>query len=528
MGQNRVVNFRKTSQAIAAGIVVVLFLNLLVTLWKDATLSVPVPVPHQYGEGVMVWMAREIDHGRSPYGDILAAPSRYSCYGPLPSTLAALVSRLIPVDDGMRYVIAGRVLNLALWMTAGFALGLLTGRPVVAFAMACALPLAISHISFMWTFRVDSAVAAVESLILLTLVRRRPAELRWLLPALMAALALTKPPAAADLVPLALVAFAFSRLRPLEFARTIVPKLLASGVFALAVFFSLDWIQGGWMSNNILWEQKNSGWSPGVAIGHNMGNFLLKVPVWPMLLWAAWGVASAMSRNARYALIGVALSLALCSAATMKYGADVNYYVPLLVLLAALCSMRLTSSAQTAVFLVAVHLASTPLIPWDGTPAMHRAVHDYAASQVPTANFLVEAHSSDTVLSEDPFFSVVAGYHPLVTDVFQYNIAAHRAGKVPSDLVSLTSVMWGGSRVRDLLANWGTLGVSSAPVPAGVPYMPEAVLLRPANSLKVSSPPYFNRNAPPLGELWHRALAPALVLLLAAVFWGRPYRPAGS
>lgn len=523
--QTRGVTVQKTSQAVALGVVAVLFLNLFTVLWKDATASVPVPVPHQYGEGVMVWMARELDAGRSPYGDILAAPSRYSCYGPLPSALAALISRVVPSDDGMRYVIAGRILNLALWMIAGFSLGLLSGRIPVGFAMAVALPLAISHISFMWTFRVDSAVAAVESVILLVLARHRPLELRWALPVLLSCLALTKPPAAVDLVPLSLLALAFSSEKPLRFARSVLPHLLTSGALALAVFFALDWVQGGWMSNNILWEQKRSGWNPGVSVGYNVGNFMLKTPMWPILLWCAWGVASSLSRNARYGLVGLAVSLAACGAASMKYGADVNYYVPALVLMAALAVMRMTSYGQTAVFLVAIHLAATPLIPWDGMPALHRAVWNYASSQRANADYLISAHSADTVLSEDPFFSVLAGHHPLVTDVFQYNIAAHRSGKVPSDLLSLATAAWGGSRLRDLLANWGSMRTTFAPVSAGVPYMPEAFLLSPATGLTVSSPPYLAKHPPPLWEYFRRSLAPATVLFLAGIFWGRPFRP---
>lgn len=525
MGQIRPVTLKKTSQALAAGIVAVLFLNLFAILWKEATQSVPPPVPHQYGEGVMVWMAREIDAGRSPYGDILGAPSRYSCYGPLPSALAAGLSRLVPRDDGMRYVIAGRILNLALWMTAGFALGMLSGRVVLGFAMACALPLVISHISFMWTFRVDSAVAAVESLLLLVLVRRQPGEMRWALPFLMACLALTKPPAAVDLIPLTLLALAFSAEKPLKFARAVLPSMVVSGIFALAVFFTLDWVQGGWMSNNILWEQKRSGWNPGVSVGYNLGNFMLKVPMWPVLLWAAWGVASNFSRNAWCGLTAVGVSLAICGAASMKYGADVNYYVPTLVLLAALCTMRLSSYAQIAVFLVAVHLATTPLIPWDGTPAMHRVTPGYAAAQKPHSDFLASAHSSDTVLSEDPFFSVLAGHHPLATDIFQYNIAAHREGKVPTELVGMTTAVWGGSRIKDFLGNWGALGTVAPPIKAGVPYIPEAFLIRPADGLAVSSPPHFSYFPPPWYEYRRRVLFPAMILVLASLFWGLPFRP---
>lgn len=514
-------SFGKTVQASAAGAVLAMSMYLFSVLWRDASLSVFSPLPHQYGEGVLVWMARELDEGRSPYGDLLGAPSRYSCYGPLPAALTAAASRFVPGQGQMRYAVAGRILNISCWVIAGFLLGLLSGRLPPAFAMACAFPLAVSETSFMWTFRVDSFLAAIEAGILLVLARAGPRRMSALLPPLLVALALTKPPASVDLVPLVILAFSFTAHRSMSYARMVLPRLLGSGILALFVFFGLDWVQGGWMSDNILRQQMRSGWCSEPAVWANIANFLLRMPCWPILLWAAWGPSAAISRNSKAGLMALSISLVACGAASLKYGADVNYYVPTLLVMSALCSMRLTGNLQSVVFLVAVWIASVPL---SASLAAHRNFGYYPQSQKPLSDFIVSAHSNDSTLTEDPFFSVLANRQPLITDMFQYNIAANKSSLVPQKLLEMSSSAWGGSRLRDFLANWGRIESTPPIVAAGVPYMPEAFIVKSTSGMSASSPPYMTKFNPPFAEYRRKVLVPAALIFAAALFWGPAYR----
>jgi len=463
-----------------------------------------------------------MDHLRSPYGDLLATPSRYSCYGPLPSLMTAGLSRVIPVDSEMRYAIAGRTLNLCCWVIAGFFLGLISGRVTAGLAMACALPLAISHTSFMWTFRVDSFVALWESAILLCLIRSRT----WrsccasVIP-LLCALALTKPPALVDVVPLTMVALSLFSGSKYSFISKTGPSLVIGAISSGLLLLIVDVISGGWMLNNIIREQLNSGWSPGSSIGSNVGGFFLRVSVWPLLLWGAWGPASSLCKNASWATAALAISLAICGAASMKYGADVNYYIPALVILSACAAMRLTSPPQSAVFIAALCASALPLTK---SEAIHRNIGDYPGNQRPVSEFIVESHKNDTTLTEDPFFSVLAGHQPLVTDIFQYNIAAHKRGFVPEKLAATATTAWGGARLRDLLSNWGKQSTASPPYPAGIPYMPEAMIYKAPAGLDVSNPPHFPNFHRPVSEYLRKIAVPAGVLLLAAIFWGPGWR----
>jgi hypothetical protein len=522
MVQNQQVFSSSVKNALASGVVVAASLFIASVLWRDAASSVPTPIPHQYGEGIMTWMSREIDHGRSPYGEILGSPSRYSCYGPVPSVMTAALSRVIPVETEMRYAIAGRSLNLINWVLAGFMLGMISGRITAGLAMACALPLAISHISFMWTFRVDSFVALWESAILLCLTRISPRpRFTVLLAALVCALALTKPPALTDLLPILLVALSLFRGSKIEFIHRAIPPVAVSSIAAVLLLFAVDRLSGGWMLNNIIAEQMVSGWNPGSAIQSNFSAFFLKATMIPILIWAAWGPASSRTPHAPAALTALAISLALCGAASMKSGADVNYYIPALVILAACAAQRLTSAPQSVVFLLALIAFAVPL---PQSEAIHRNIGNYPENQKPVSDFLVATHKNDAMLTEDPFFSVLAGKDPLVTDIFQYNIVAHKRGFVPKPLAEKAVAAWGGTRLRDMLSNWSKRSTESPPYPAGIPYMPEAMMYKSPAGLEVSSPPQYKNFPMPWYDYSRKILIPSLVLLLASIFWGPALR----
>ena len=452
-----------------------LFLNML-SDWEKA---LRYPAPHQYGEGILVWMTREIDHGKWPYGDILGTPSRYSCYAPLVPTLSAAVSRFVPSiseDDssseknpGSAYVYAGRLVNYTNWVLAAALVGIATtATPLSRVAVGLMFLSALSLHSFFSTLRVDSTVLACQGLVLFILTRGDPRRWWFSIPLSVTLLTLTKPPAVLDIAPIALLSLALRNTKPKDFAKMVWKPALYAIIIAPATFFLLDIMSGTWMSNNILTEQLGSGSMSPEDFSHVLRETVLPRQMWPALFWATLSIG-AFVPSGRLKLASIALSLLLCTALATKHGADANYYFPLIMVICATAGSYLRLAPSHATFVIAA--ATILALPFDSS-VQHRQTERQKADVTYRVEALKTIHDQNNFLTEDPFFSVLAGRDPLTTDIFQLTISAARSEKNTRYLTDVASGAWGGRRLRALLAR-GTefsLEETAVPMPAGHAY----------------------------------------------------------
>lgn len=513
---------------VSAGWVVAcfLFLNML-SDWEKA---LRYPAPHQYGEGILVWMTKEIDHGRWPYGDILGTPSRYSCYAPLVPAMAAAVSRIVPSSaedestskntDGSTYVYAGRLVNYVNWIIAAALIGIASATtPLSRVAVGLMFLSAISLHSFFSTLRVDSTVMACQGLILFVLTRGDPRRWWVSLPLSVTLLTLAKPPAALDIVPLALLSLALRNIAPKRFAKMAWKPALAAIVIAPVVFFLLDIMSGAWMSNNILIEQLGSGSMSPEDFTHVLRETVLPPQMWTSLFWATLSIG-AFVPGGRMKLASIALSLLLCTALATKNGADANYYFPLIMVICATAGSYLRLSPGHATFVI---VATTILtLPFDSS-VQHRQTERQKADVTYRVEALKTIHDQNNFLTEDPFFSVLADRDPLTTDIFQLTISAARAEKNTRYLTDVATGAWGGRRLRALLARGSefSLEETAVPMPAGHAY--DAVWVKEISRFPpVSSPMKSSWQNIRDGYL-KKGLLPAVFLLLLSLVPTRCY-----
>lgn len=476
--------------SLAAGWLSAIILSFFLLL--DWSKALRFPAPHQYGEGVLVWMTSEIDKGKWPYGDILAVPSRYSCYAPLAPSISATVSRVIPAGEpGERYVWAGRLTTYVAWCAAAILLAVVAAHTMLSrFAVALMFLSAISVHSFFWSFRVDAAVIACQALVLYVLVK---APARWMkiaLPLSVTLLTLTKPPAAVDLLPIGILSIALRGIPPLEFLKMTWKPAVYAVVIAPLTFFALDAMSGMRMSNNILWEQLGSGSTDPDGFTRNLYAALLPPEMWPALAWSAFAIAASVP-SGRLKLAAIAISLLLCAAFSTKNGADTNYYFPLIMVLCATAGSYLRLVPGHAPFvLVATAILVLPL---DNQP-LHRKTDRQKADIEYKTDALKTIHDRDNFLSEDPFFSVLAGREPLVTDMFQLTLAAANADKSAAYLSNIASGAWGGFRLKGLMARSEDFSLEETAIPMPLSYAHDAVWVKEISKF----PPTF----PPLSPDW--------------------------
>lgn len=469
--------------SIATGWIVAGF--LMASLLGDWGKALKFPAPHQYGEGVLVWMTKEIDAGHWPYGEILGTPSRYSCYAPLAPTLAALVSKVTP-GEGERYVQAGRVVNYSAWLIAAFLIACASSKAILPrIAIALMFLSAISLHSFFWTFRVDSTVMACQALVLFVLVRCPPRRLSTLLPLSVVLLTLAKPPAALDLIPIGLLAMSLRQSSPLDFIKMTLRPAIYSIVLAPTIFFGFDVLSGMKMSNNILWEQLGSGSIDPEGFSRNLYSALLPPAMWPTLIWASFAFA-AFAPSGRLKLAAIAISLLFCTAFSTKNGADTNYYFPLIMILVSSAGSYLRLSPGHATFIIIALTALT--LPLDPQPS-HRKSDRQKADITYRVDTLKTIHDQENFLSDDPFFSVLAGRDPLVTDIFQLTLATANARKSAEYLSNTATGAWGGFRLKALMARGEDFSLEENAVPMAISYAPDAVWVKDISKAPPLHPP---------------------------------------
>lgn len=481
---------------------------LLVVLFRDAWSSVFAPWPHRIGEGMMAWMASELSSGRMPYGDILAVPSVYACYGPLPSLMAAMLAMLPPGAPPPEYFVwSGRLLNFAAWCAASLlVVAIVRPRSVHPAVAGSVFLCAVSPFWSFWTFRTDAFVVALEALILLCLVRLPPRHLWWSMVALAPMLALTKIPAALDMVPLVLLA-ACLRDRPLsEELRRQLPALLAGAASAAGVLAAVNAASGGWMVDNIIFAQLHSGRTTGEIFSACVDFALYgrqNAVLWMGLL------AVCLSRR-RLSLLALALSLLTCGALATKDGADYNYYLPFIFALAVVAVRELDRAGRLAWASLVLPLAVLPL-----GGSLHRAQAWEVWEKTRSLEQVLAIHKDPSLLSDDPYYSLVAGTRPLATDLFQLSRVTASRGLAPSGLVETATAAWGDEFL------WVLLGREVGPdSPFGTP-LPHgnyqgAIHVRDLAPLVPDSPPSTSRNESLLPIYLRRLAFPAAMLVLAA------------
>lgn len=512
----------QTLNTICLVVGIVLSICLFFILIVDAQQSIFYPLPHDYGEGILAWMTRELYEGRSPYGDITAAPSRYACYGPLPAWIASVFCSLLG-DDNMKFIVSGRILNTAYWVITGALLGLLCRPRLAALILAPTIPLVISHSSFMCSFRVDSMLIMLEAAILYVLVRQPTHTLRFSLPTLVSALVLVKPTASLDLIPLGILAFALSKNNwSCYLQRTFKPGLFAV-VAAPAVFFFNDIFHGGWMTNNILTVQRISGWAEPYSPDFMTRTFFLTGATWVLVLWALWGPTVPRTAKARLVFTALALGLLLNGSLALKYGAVTNYYFPLLVLMMGAASLWMRTYPQILLFMGILTIAALPLSKHGGP---FRQLGPESGRPTEQSQKISALHHSDHIVTEDAFFSVLAGKQPLISDIFQYNLIASQKGISNEKLLQKTKVFWGDFRVRHLLGKDENSAIefrSPSFVPESLPAPPylKGLRFRPQDLPPAAAAiiPYSPKHRTPWQSYLKNCVIPSGTLLLVGLFW---------
>lgn len=495
---------------------------LMGAIIADAIQSVTYPLPHDYGEGILAWMTREFFEGRYPYGDITAVPSRYACYGPLPAWIASFFCHFLG-DDNMKFVWSGRILNTIYWLGTGTIMGILCRPKLGGLLMTPVVILVISHISFMFSFRVDSLMIFLEAAILYALIRHRSNILFISLPILVSALTLVKPTAALDLGALVILGFALGEQSWKEYLKRILKPGVLAIIWAPSLFFTVDLFYHGWMSNNILNIQRVSGWAEPYAPEMLTKTFFLTAAIWPLALWALWGPATHPQAKTRLAFVALALGLLLNGSLALKYGAVTNYYFPLLVLMMGAASLWMRTNVQILVFLGVITITTLPLNEQGGPFRNQEVGKERIAEQ---SRRITEIHKTNQIISEDVFFSVLAGHQTMISDIFQYNLVATQ-NKIPNQkLLEATHGFWGDFRVRHLLGRAATDPVRFIPpdfVPAFIPAPPYlrgmTFGIDKVDPASFKDSPFTPKYDFPFSSYLRNCLVPVAVLLLAALFW---------
>lgn len=484
-------------------------------LFWDALNSIFAPWPHRIGEGMMLWMASRLSEWQLPYGDIFAVPSVYACYGPLPSLLASIVgSVLMDPENPASMLFAGRAMVFVCWVWASCCVSL-TVRPNKTHPLVSSVVL-LAIVSPFWvfyTFRVDAFAIAILSAILASMVRLEGKPLVVALSVFAACLAMTKPTAALDIFPMILMASAI-RETPLwqEIRRLTKPMLIASLV-ALSFVIAVELMSGRWMLNNIIFTQSISG-----ITTHEIYRACVDFAVYGrqnVIIWLGLA-ALLLSGNSAKSVLAVSLSLAICGLLATKDGADYNYYMPA-ILLATVATVR--ELDRLGRLNMAILILPLSILPLDG--ALHRTSKPEISRQTSNKALIIEAHRSPDFLSDDPYYSVLAGSQPLATDLFQLSRALASANRDASELVSSARGAWGEEYLWVILNRQITSEDAFAmPMPYGNSW--GGIRVDSLTSVIPSRPPEIVRPASLRWDYYSLILLPSLTLAILALLSSSP------
>jgi hypothetical protein len=375
-----------------------------------------------YGEGVMTWMSWKLSNFSWPYGDILAVPSVYSCYGFLPSLVAAIGAQLLPPGPfpmGADLFWSGRVLTLVSWVGIGIFLAAIRQEKQWQRLMAAAVPLGIfSTGPFMFSWRVDPFLCLLLSAVMFFYSRKKE-PVFWLSLAFAGAVALTKPTALIDFCYFAAFGIILSG-REILYKRELLRLgvVVSGGVLVFGVF---NLFSGGWMFNNIIAIQSMSGWKDLAGFDFGFKRFLDN-PLIPLFLLGLF--TAFVKGDARFALIAWLASLyTLCTFA--KEGGAENYFLPVVI---GVSPYLARIAGRSWVLKSVVVLTAVAFFVGDGLDSL--GMRWVAKRQGDENRILkvIDFFQTQTVLSEDCMYPVMANREPIVSDIFQLGRVQSAAG----------------------------------------------------------------------------------------------------
>lgn len=427
-------------------------------IWKAAFQ----PISLAYGEGLLSWMGKTMSEFRSPYGDILAVPSRNSCYGPLAPLLSLLFKPMLVAPEGMPGVTgayAGRLLTGVSWVVAGTCVYHATRGGALAKATGALLvPAVFSGTFFLYSFRIDPVLCAAEAALLLAWTRVG-SHFSGIVAGVAggAIIGAIKPTAMWEIGFVFLTARHLSGMGVTGAWRWLVAGIL-SGIVVVAVSNA---VSGGWMLQNILTDQSLSGWRDADGMFKNLQGLFLSpgclVPLAFFVVLASKGEIGGVETGAIVVLV------LLCGLLFFKAGADSNYFMPAILCSAPVFATRIWQAGLTKALIVTLSAALLPL-PSHFSPESFSDAEEVLFGAVKVTNFVGRAPT----VSDDAFYEVAAGKEPLVTDFFQLATVLEKKKATLADAFRYSKGRgWGGWRMEQALEGEIALNKSLFKTPRG-------------------------------------------------------------
>jgi hypothetical protein len=269
---------------------------------------------------------------------------------------------------------------------------------------------------------------------------------------------LTKPTAIIDLVPITILAYCLNRPNPQNadpndnwkaFFQTSILWLSISVFTGTVILLIINYLSSGWMLNNIFKIQPMSGWHNDEDFQSVIGTFM-KNPT--CIAFGIWTLLIPILTNSKKIVgiyLSLSLSLLLCGLTSLKFGAAINYFMPLLVVALAICCLGI-KKYPGALFLLLIVGALTLPLKHSNLP-FRQENWKLSLDEAETLSSIVNQHKSDQIVTEDAFFSVLAGHQPLISDIFQFLIINLIDNKNREVLQRSVKRTWSGWRVEHVL-----------------------------------------------------------------------------
>lgn len=420
-----------------------LFSGTVVLAIHKAMMLLGYPAPFTYGEGVMTWMTWRMGNWMWPYGDILGMPSVYSCYGPLPSFLALILSKAVflpeSIPPGGELFFAGKVITFFSWVTVAVCIFSIRQAKLWQRALAASVPFGMfAGTVFMYSWRIDPFLCAVFAGVLLY-YSMHPSRPRLAIGASFAlAVALTKPTSLIEF-PMFIAMGVMLGGGAVRAVANHIAKSVGMGVVVLVV---CNFLSGGWMLENILSIQMLSGWKDMEGVFYGL-RALGRQPMSP-LIFGLLVVSFFREGRGVAAVLWMAVLFAL--ATHTKEGGAENYYMPLTVLIGPVIARTAGVLPSFKNFLVCWALVFILMggfdrmtLRWSGWGGFLKT------SRVENA---VRLFDDKEILSEDALFPVLANKEPLVSDLYQLiAVQSRKGGDLDAWVKRASGGVLGGGRI---------------------------------------------------------------------------------
>lgn len=391
----------------------------------------------------MTWMSWRMGRWEWPYGDISGVPSVYSCYGPLPSLVALLLSKVVilpgSIPDGGGMFFSGKVIAFFSWAIVAACLFSIRQGSLWQRALAAAVPFgAFAGTVFMYSWRVDPFLCAVFAGTMLY-YSRHPDKPRLGIGIVFSLLvAFTKPTALIEYPLFVSMGLLLGGGGPRKSFR----HLAKSTGMAAAGLLLFNLLSGGWMLNNILTVQAMSGWKDIEGVFYGL-RALARQPMFPLILGL---LIVSFLREGRWVAAVLWLATLFALATHTKEGGAENYYMPLTVLVGPVLAKTAGSLpgfkgfvlAWCAIFLL-LGGGDRMSLKWSGWGGFLKT------SRIEST---VQLFKEKEILSEDALFPVMSNREPLVSDLYQLiAVQSRKGGDLEAWLKRATGGVVGGGRM---------------------------------------------------------------------------------